>query len=181
MQESILINKENQDIVIGEEEIYFLDKLNQFEAPFLEEKLLQNGKFKSKEDYQKAFVEFKKYAALVKISGKKLGMTSKEIDEVWHQFILFTKEYHNFCDKFLNGYMHHSPNISSTPKNKMKQETKNLVSAYKAVFGNIPTIWGIEGSWCNSGCGGCAGCGSGTSDCSGGSGCSGCNACSSCS
>jgi len=31
------------------------------------------------------------------------------IDEMWHNFVLFTKEYTRFCDDFLGGYIHHLP------------------------------------------------------------------------
>lgn len=31
------------------------------------------------------------------------------IDEMWHNFVLFTKEYAQFCDEFLGGYIHHLP------------------------------------------------------------------------
>lgn len=31
------------------------------------------------------------------------------LDKMWHEFILFTKEYHEFCDHFFGGYLHHIP------------------------------------------------------------------------
>lgn len=32
------------------------------------------------------------------------------IDEMWHTFLLFTKDYHTFCEKYLNGkFFHHHP------------------------------------------------------------------------
>ncbi len=31
------------------------------------------------------------------------------MDEMWHLFILFTKDYHAFCDTYLDGYIHHTP------------------------------------------------------------------------
>jgi hypothetical protein len=33
----------------------------------------------------------------------------KPIDEMWHQFILCTRSYSQFCEKFLGGYLHHEP------------------------------------------------------------------------
>lgn len=35
----------------------------------------------------------------------------REIDEMWHEFILFTKDYMVFCDHYFGEYMHHLPNI----------------------------------------------------------------------
>lgn len=63
----------------------FLRKLGFFEAPYLEEKLLSDEKFKTREEYLEAFTEFKKYVALSKICKDDITMTmtSKEVDEVW--------------------------------------------------------------------------------------------------
>ncbi|MEL6868036.1 MAG: hypothetical protein AAFP19_26670 [Bacteroidota bacterium] len=30
------------------------------------------------------------------------------IDEMWHTFILFTKEYHDFCMKYFGRFLHHN-------------------------------------------------------------------------
>ena len=40
------------------------------------------------------------------------GMHSemKEIDDMWHTFLLFTKDYISFCQQYLGGFFHHSPN-----------------------------------------------------------------------
>lgn len=34
-----------------------------------------------------------------------------EIDQMWHEFILFTKDYFAFCDHYFGEYLHHLPNI----------------------------------------------------------------------
>lgn len=31
------------------------------------------------------------------------------LDKMWHEFILFTREYHQFCDEFFGCYLHHVP------------------------------------------------------------------------
>lgn len=31
------------------------------------------------------------------------------LDKMWHEFILFTKEYHQFCEEFFGCYIHHVP------------------------------------------------------------------------
>ncbi len=130
----------------------FLQRLEQFEAPYLEEKLLAENKFHSSEEFDRAFVEFKKYVGLVHISGEKLAMMSEKVDDVWHQFILFTKQYHDFCDKFLGEYLHHVPKTSYTPLDK--QHKRNLTQFYKQIFGQPSPLWDIKAdcSSCNNGC-----------------------------
>lgn len=35
----------------------------------------------------------------------------QEIDEMWHEFILFTKDYMDFCERYFGCYIHHLPNV----------------------------------------------------------------------
>lgn len=145
-----------------------LGNLESFEAPYLQEKLLKDGKFESGTEYNEAFREFKRYAALSQIStDNPLGMASKDVDEVWHQFILFTKSYHNFCNDLLGGYLHHSPHTSKTPTDAKKEGVKNFVSAYQQIFGEIPSIWNISSN--NEDCG------DSCNYCSGGADCASCD------
>lgn len=34
-----------------------------------------------------------------------------KIDEMWHTFILITKDYTKFCNDFFGGYIHHVPEV----------------------------------------------------------------------
>lgn len=39
----------------------------------------------------------------------------EEIDNMWHTFLLFTKDYQSFCNEYLNGsFFHHDPLPSKT-------------------------------------------------------------------
>lgn len=33
----------------------------------------------------------------------------KRLDEMWHCFLLFTREYHEFCERYLGRFIHHIP------------------------------------------------------------------------
>lgn len=65
------------------------------------------------------FEELKKFlwmAARSKKSGHK-GVAQRTpitdsmilLDEMWHCFILFTREYEAFCKSYLGGFVHHAP------------------------------------------------------------------------
>lgn len=41
--------------------------------------------------------------------GAQLGMPSKAVDSAWHEFILLTKNYADFCDKAFGKFLHHVP------------------------------------------------------------------------
>lgn len=38
-----------------------------------------------------------------------VSMPSQVVDVAWHEFILFTKQYENFCKKSLGKFLHHAP------------------------------------------------------------------------
>ncbi len=126
--------------VLTEEQKGLLQRLDRFEAPYLEEKLLSDGEFQNKSNYQEAFTEFKKYAALSQIVKGHLGMTSVKVDTLWHQFVLFTKQYADFCRDYLGSFLHHSPHVSTTPEDRKKEGIVNFAKSYQQVFGEIPLI-----------------------------------------
>lgn len=43
---------------------------------------------------------------------KSVPMFSKEVDEIWHGMLMFTREYQTFCDHFIGEMIHHEPTIS---------------------------------------------------------------------
>lgn len=122
-----------------------------FQAPYLEEKLLAEGVFDDAEAYEVAFREFKRYAWLASRTEGSLPMTSEAVDDVWHQFILFTREYHTFCERFLDGYLHHRPRTSLTPLAPGGRE--RFVDAYEEAFGPVPAIWREGRADCKADCG----------------------------
>jgi hypothetical protein len=115
-----------------------LTRLGEFQAPYLEEKLALDGDFPM-ERFPEAFTELKRYVGLAFLYRKRLDMPSRPIDEVWHQFILFTKEYHDFSNQFYGGYFHHSPYLPSRKGDPAHLE--NLISLYTQTYGPMPRIW----------------------------------------
>ncbi len=41
--------------------------------------------------------------------GKMVSMPSQAVDNAWHEFILFTREYQRFCKKAFGRFLHHTP------------------------------------------------------------------------
>lgn len=142
-QESSLDVRVTSHAVITSDQLNMIHALNSFEAPYLEEKLVKSGIFATSTEYRDAFVEFKKYAALTVIYRKPLAMKSKTVDEVWHQFILFTREYATFCTSILGRFLHHSPVTTLTPA--APDGVMNFVRSYREVFGDPPPIWDATG------------------------------------
>lgn len=52
-------------------------------------------------------------------SGRKLvSMPSQITDDLWHEFILYTQAYQNFCQKGFGKFLHHTPAAALSPKQK---------------------------------------------------------------
>lgn len=74
------------------------------------------------------------FCAIVMQKGK-VEMVSAIVDELWHVFIIYTKEYSNFCSP-LNQFLHHDPDNLDTwgkegelleiEKNKKNDSTMNI-------------------------------------------------------
>jgi hypothetical protein len=45
----------------------------------------------------------------VAAGGKFVSMPSQAVDVLWHEFILFTRQYERFCKQALGQYLHHTP------------------------------------------------------------------------
>ena len=138
-------------------ELLLLKKLESFEAPWLKEKLLMENKFLSSEEFEQVFIEFKKYVFLVAVNKSNLAMMSKKVDQVWHQFILFTKEYQSFCNSILGFFLHHIPRTRFSLIDS--ESESNFIHLYRETFGPIPKIWNIQDNKrfqnadCSSSCG----------------------------
>jgi hypothetical protein len=119
----------------------YFDRLDAYDAPFVTERLLHDGSFTDPQELRACFTELKKYVSLSRIHQVPLAMTSPRVDEVWHQFILFTREYRDFCAEFHGGFFHHAPNLPSRPGNP--KHIENLVRCYQATYGPMPAVWNI--------------------------------------
>src|ERR1700730_7354290 len=105
---------------------------------FVFDKLISEGRA-SAEKKEELEREFKRFVFLAGEGVCPLAMISPLVNEVWHQFILFTKQYKEFCHKTLGMFIGHQPDTPSTPVPVVAGE--NFRSAYKRCFGDIPETW----------------------------------------
>lgn len=68
------------------------------------------------------FSETKKFLYLCQLPKIFIPDELLIIDEMWHNMILFTKEYHSFCEKHFGRYFHHLP---ATKNEKLMQQEKD--------------------------------------------------------
>jgi len=51
------------------------------------------------------------FAAYLRSGFKPVSMPSQAADELWHEFILYTRHYQAFCDKAFGRFLHHTPAV----------------------------------------------------------------------
>jgi hypothetical protein len=127
-----------------------------FEAPYLIEKLVNDHVCASEDEARALFREVKRYLFLNRADQTKLWeMHSFRIDEVWHQFVLFTRQYTEFCTRYYGAYSPHNPsNAPDSAKNNAGQTLqvatfKEFHAYYEKVFGEpLPDYWYDERSVC---------------------------------
>lgn len=62
----------------------------------------------SLERAQELFEKMKQFLANY-MENPQADSPSREIDEIWHMFILHTKDYAEFCSKYFGMFLHHLP------------------------------------------------------------------------
>jgi hypothetical protein len=78
----------------------------------------------SAEEAEDIFTETKKFLWLCQLPGIFINDDLLIIDEMWHNFILFTKDYHHFCQSHFNRYFHHLPS-SKKEKEDFRKKSEN--------------------------------------------------------
>jgi hypothetical protein len=129
----------------GEEQMR-KQRILEFEAPYLEDKLLRSGVVTTKAAAAELFLELKKYLFVASTQTVRMPMISALVDSAWHQFILYTVEYEAFCRETLGRYQHHSPRAAPTEEDARAEDDDGVTAAtfiyaYRSHFGGLPDLW----------------------------------------
>jgi hypothetical protein len=117
-----------------------------FDAPYLIEKLVKDRIVDTAAEGEALFAEAKKYLILSYMdSDVSWDMYSRRVDEAWHQFVLFTSQYVDFCHRYFGQYLHHNPsNAPEVPgRPELKRSTfEGFRARYESFFGEpVPDVW----------------------------------------
>lgn len=120
------------------------------------------------------FIEVKKFLYLCANTKDRLA-PSAEIDKIWHTFILFTKDYRQYCMHFLGKFIDHVPEVKKDTVEIGEPKENcllNTITNYQNVFGEINNeIWQVpfkneeEEESCSN-CNNCSSCGNDCNNCS---------------
>lgn len=100
--------------------------------PFLIEKFLKECPEYSAEEAREIFEDTKRFLVAGELLDRSLA-PSLPVDTMWHGWILFTKDYHEFGD-LLGGYIHHRP----IPKGDAAQPPlEPTIAVMEAAYGSV--------------------------------------------
>ena len=105
----------------------------------------------SREDALQLFEDTKMFLFLCATHPVGLGPTAK-LDDGWHTFILFTREYRDFCIRYLGKFIHHNPIVRYEGADVQPSAPHSvLLGLAKTEFGdNLSKNWlASEGENCN--------------------------------
>ncbi|HET7580075.1 MAG TPA: hypothetical protein VFK33_12415 [Bacillales bacterium] len=75
----------------------------------VKQRVLTNGSIRENE-YDWYLLEMKRFFLMTAVLNY-VPMYSDKLDDIWHEMIMFTREYETFCENFLGEMIHHEPNI----------------------------------------------------------------------
>jgi hypothetical protein len=86
-------------------------------------------------DAQECFEDLKKFLYVAVIAYRPVA--PEKLDEMWHNFILFTMDYDEFCKARLGIFVHHRSRRRTDPKSTRNMRQETLIFAGE-LFGALP-------------------------------------------
>lgn len=90
----------------------------------------------SHEDAQDIFAECLKFLAIKIAQPTENPAPSDALDEMWHSFIIQTREYDSFCWTYADRFLHHR--TTAAPRSDAYE---NTLAVYGAAFGLEHPVW----------------------------------------
>jgi hypothetical protein len=104
--------------------------IKEFEFPkTIRDKIKDKYTHLTSSDLDKVELGLKEWFYVCNFAGKKaVSMPSQVVDVAWHEFILFTKCYHDFCEQAFGRFLHHNP---AEAMQSDKSAQKGIKTAWK--------------------------------------------------
>ena len=68
---------------------------------------------------------------------RRVNMYSAQVDEVWHEMLMFTREYQELCERFCGRMIHHAPHSSAVEAAGKPQEPGAERAWFDWVYGEL--------------------------------------------
>jgi hypothetical protein len=85
------------------------------------------------------------YLACLEAPGEPLGMPSRAVDIAWHEMILMTRIYHQFCDRAFGDYLHDNPEaVMEEPMRASLTRTLAVVESRSPAIAGVPLLFAVD-------------------------------------
>jgi hypothetical protein len=112
-----------------------------FDLTRVRARLLREGQLDA-QNLDTAILEFRRYLGLHVAEPRPLAMFSKDVDEVWHTCVLFTRLYAQLCTEAFGHFLHHEPTDEAEVEAEPEAEWPAFADAYRALYDQPPgAIW----------------------------------------
>lgn len=78
--------------------------------PAIKERVMKIYPHLSDDDFDQVILGLRQYFHICNAAGRNtVSMPSQVVDVAWHEFILFTRVYEDFCTRAFRRFLHHTP------------------------------------------------------------------------
>lgn len=84
----------------------------------------------SVEDLEEGLRQYLFAAGVALVRGSGAGMPSQTVDEAWHEFMIYTRSYAEFCDRAYGRFMHHEPEVTMTTAGVTENQTAAMARTW---------------------------------------------------
>jgi hypothetical protein len=124
----VLLDLEKSDVQTQIKSVY------DYTFPELLKKRYMSERDKTEQEFQLVQLALKDWFSIFAGNTNRtqfFDFPSKEVDELWHMFILFTKDYREFCQNYIGQFLDHVP-LEDNKSSKF-HNLKNLMATFKEV------------------------------------------------
>ena len=144
----VLLDLEKSDVQSKIKSVY------DYTFPELLKKRYMNERDKSEQEFQLVQLALKDWFSIFAGNTNRtqfFDFPSKEVDELWHMFILFTKDYREFCQNYIGQFLDHVPLEESKEKHPKLTDLARTFMAVKdkndGLLFKIDDMFGINNKY----------------------------------
>jgi hypothetical protein len=114
-----------------------------FESPYVTTQLLKSRVAPTPAIADLLFTEIKRYLVLCEAAPEtSYGMFSALVDEAWHIFVLHTREYADFGQRYFGRYLHHVPTDTGAATPRDTPSFADFQRCYEEFYSEpLPSVW----------------------------------------
>ena len=121
------------------------------ENPVLYGKIAAAGRLQGQDTVHAVMVEVVRFLYLIGYFRQRLT-PSVPVDLAWHEFILCTRMYSDFCERLFGRFLHHQP---GGEESENRANFRKTLASYRLCYGEPPSRFWPVGDREAPGCGGC--------------------------